>query len=140
MSNSSWENRIRVRSCGVLIENDKVLLVEIVSPISKNRVWMPPGGEVEFGETLEEAVKREFLEETGLSVSVKERLHVNELVQQPFHAIEIYFSVKRESGELELGSDPELDDDEQILRATNFFSKKELSTMNVTPAFIADEL
>lgn len=33
--------------------------------------WDLPGGQNEFGETLEETVKREVLEETGLKVSVQ---------------------------------------------------------------------
>ncbi len=57
-----------VRKCvvasGVLIEGGKVLLIEH----EKLGVWIYPGGHVEADETPSEAVKREFLEETGLEV------------------------------------------------------------------------
>ena len=38
-------------------------------------VWCFPGGEVEPGETLTQAVEREVLEEVGLRVSAGEELH-----------------------------------------------------------------
>jgi 8-oxo-dGTP diphosphatase len=52
----------------VVIEQDRVLLVR------RNRQpmlgqWSVPGGAVELGETLEDAIRREVAEETGLSVA-----------------------------------------------------------------------
>ncbi len=35
-----------------------------------NGVWLPPKGHVDLGETLEEAARREVLEETGLGAAV----------------------------------------------------------------------
>ncbi len=52
---------------GVLLRNGKILLARRKTDPGKG-YWAVPGGLVELGETLEEAVKREMLEETGLEV------------------------------------------------------------------------
>ena len=48
--------------------------------------WGVPGGKVEYGETLEAALKREFLEEVGLELSGVRFAQVQEAVNSPeFH-------------------------------------------------------
>lgn len=136
MTGGQYSNKLRVRSCGILFEDDKVLLVELRSPITNEWVWMPPGGGVEFGESLEEALVREYLEETGLIISVKEQMYVNEVIDSPIHAIEFYFIVEKIGGNLSLGYDPESEENQQILRNIGFFSKKELKSMNTQPDFL----
>lgn len=139
MSSASFTNKLRVRSCGLLVEDDKLLLVELFSPVTKSWVWLPPGGGVEFGETLKETVVREFEEETGLKISVQHRLHINEIVEPPIHAIEFYFLVKRLDGILKLGNDPELEEEQQLIRNLGFFSQKEMEALQVAPPFIKSE-
>lgn len=51
----------------VLIDNRKEEILD-----DANKKWEVPGGKIEFGETPEEAVKRELLEETGYCVKVKQ--------------------------------------------------------------------
>lgn len=51
----------------VLIDNRKEEILDVA-----NGKWEVPGGKIEFGESPEEAVKREILEETGYSVKVNE--------------------------------------------------------------------
>ena len=53
----------------VIFRNDSVLLVQRGKPPSRGK-WTVPGGLVEVGESLEEAVKREVQEEVGLRVRV----------------------------------------------------------------------
>ena len=50
---------------GVMIKDDKVLLIKRKNDPYKDK-WAIPGGFVEYGETTENAVLREFREETGL--------------------------------------------------------------------------
>ena len=60
---------------GYLEKSDKILLglrKDCLSKIYRNH-WDLPGGQIEPGETVEEALKREFLEETGLTI-VRARL------------------------------------------------------------------
>lgn len=55
----------------IIFRDDTVLLVQRGSEPSLGQ-WTLPGGLVELGESLEEAVKREVLEEVGLEVDVKD--------------------------------------------------------------------
>ena len=52
---------------GVIIHNDCVLLVK---KSKKDNIWSFPGGAIEIGETIQEALTREVLEETSIDVQV----------------------------------------------------------------------
>ena len=132
----SYTNRLRIRSCGLLVKDEKLLLVELLSPVTNKWTWIPPGGGVQFGESIEEALIREFEEETGLEISVEKRVHINQVIQPSIHAIEFYFLVNEEGGSLNLGTDPELGSEQQILRNIGFYSRQEIAEMNTAPDFI----
>lgn len=135
-----YEDKVRIRACGLLVENNRLLLVELLSPVNEQLIWIPPGGGVEFGESLKKTVEREFLEETGLIVEAGDLFHINELIEGQFHAIEFYYLVKRRSGNLKLGSDPEYKKTNQILKSIEFKSKTEIASLSVSPRFIKKEL
>lgn len=50
-----------------LIENDDGKILMIKNPV---RGWEIPGGQVEVGETLTEALKREIKEESGIDIEI----------------------------------------------------------------------
>lgn len=125
-----FEGKVRVRVCGLLIENDRLLLLKHKGLGTKGFLWSPPGGGVNFGENSSDSLEREFLEETGLAVSILKFLFINEYRSSKYHAIELFFEVKRESGEVSLGSDPEMPSNDQLLEAYKWFSVQEIQTLN----------
>lgn len=61
ISNHLPENSVATTTTGLIIWNNKIVLVE-----HKNRGWELPGGHIEVGESIQEALKRELYEEAGL--------------------------------------------------------------------------
>ena len=58
----------RIRASTICINDGRYLVVQLRDPHSGARYLLPPGGEVETGETPEQAAVRETLEETGYQV------------------------------------------------------------------------
>lgn len=72
--------------------------------------WSMPGGAVEEGETLEQAVLREVYEETNLLVKIKDIVAVNESIFQDKqeHAIFFTFSGEVISGNISIKNPEEI--------------------------------
>jgi ADP-ribose pyrophosphatase YjhB (NUDIX family) len=64
---------------GVVVKDGQILLIQRGTPPGKGE-WNLPGGLVEIGERLVEAVKREVWEETGLEVQVETLLDVSDRI------------------------------------------------------------
>lgn len=60
---------------GIVIRDHKVLLARHTYGVGKNRLIVP-GGYVEPGETPQQALKREYMEETGIVVEPKELIGI----------------------------------------------------------------
>ncbi|MCD6448613.1 MAG: NUDIX hydrolase [Thermoplasmata archaeon] len=90
---------------GVLIKGDKILLIRRKNEPFKGK-WALPGGFVEYGETVEEAVLREFEEEVGLKARIKKLLGVYSKPDRDprGHVISIVFLLDAE-GEAKAGDD-----------------------------------
>lgn len=87
-----------VRATGILIENRKILIVK--QSISNNRAWSLPGGRLESGETLEQAVVREIFEETGVKTQIEKLLYVCESTL--LNLLHITFLLKKIDGKIRI--------------------------------------
>jgi 8-oxo-dGTP diphosphatase len=116
-----YGNKVRVRACGLCWDNDGLLMVNHAG-ITPGDFWAPPGGGVEFGQTIEAALKKEFREETGLAIRPEKFLFGCEYIGAPIHSIEIFYNVAIESGQLKTGCDPEI----QIIKEVRFMSFDEI--------------
>lgn len=125
-----YGEKLRVRVCGICIENDQILLVHHRSLGPNNSLWAPPGGGMTYGEDAKSALKREFLEETHCKIQVEEFLFVHEYLDPPLHGIELFFRVTLIEGRPELGEDPEMKADQQLLTEIGFFDLKNLKNQN----------
>jgi 8-oxo-dGTP diphosphatase len=74
-SSREYPDRPLVGVGGVVIADGQTLLIRRGSEPLRGE-WSIPGGSLELGETLEEGVARELLEETGLEVRVLELIEV----------------------------------------------------------------
>jgi 8-oxo-dGTP diphosphatase len=64
------EKNYKLAVCLAVVDSDKKVLVTRRNVAMKifPHAWVLPGGHVDPGETLEEAVIRELLEETGIEI------------------------------------------------------------------------
>ena len=93
-----------------MFRGDKVLLVRRGQPPAQE-TWVPPGGLLEVGETIEEALAREIQEETGWSVRVLELIELFDYMDRDasgrvrYHYILADYLCEYLDGELQAGSD-----------------------------------
>jgi len=116
-SSREYPERPIVGVGGVIIENGSALLIRRGSEPLRGE-WSIPGGTLELGESLQQGVARELLEETGLEVRVLELIEVfdrifpNDGAPPPesnlkprFHFVIVDYLCERISGEPRAGSD-----------------------------------
>jgi len=94
---------------GVVVRNGRALLVRRGKEPLYGR-WVVPGGTVELGETLEEALVREMEEETGLRVEPVEVLTVFDRIDRDggrvsYHYVIVDYLCRWRSGEARAASD-----------------------------------
>lgn len=89
---------------GVLIVKDNKILLGKRKNSHGASMWGPPGGHLEFGESLEDCGKREVLEETGIKLlSVHKYAFTNDIfIEEDKHYISIFMISNEFIGELQL--------------------------------------
>ena len=125
----NFGHKLRVRVCGLYIENNRLLLLKHHSIGKHIILWSPPGGGMDFSENAAQTLVREFEEETGLTPVDYAFAFVHEYVNPPMHAVELFFIITKAEGNAQLGKDPEMTG-EQMLQELAFVG---LETLNKIP-------
>ena len=95
---------------GVIVDHERVLVVKRATEPRRGQ-WSIPGGAVEIGETLREALAREVQEETGLLIEVADVLEVLDSIvrdsdgRAQYHYVLVDFTCRRVGGQLRAGTD-----------------------------------
>lgn len=107
--------------CAGIIKKGEFVLMGVRNKNPNKGKWIIPGGKVEYGETLESALKREILEETGITTCSNIIFGIYELLNLPDeHRIILVYSIDYQSGNITSGDD---------LLSAKFLSKNEIQNL-----------
>lgn len=92
---------------GMILCNNKVLILKRALKTNfGGGNWEFPGGKLEFGEELTEGLKREIMEETGLTVKIKKILYATSFrIQENKQVIIINYLCQSDTNKVELSDE-----------------------------------
>ena len=73
-----FKESIRPLVVAVIKKEDKILVMPGYDKVKNEHFYRLPGGGIEFGETSQEALKREFREEIGAEIKIIKQLGISE--------------------------------------------------------------
>ncbi len=110
MAKREYPDSPQIAVGAIVIKDNKVLLVRRSQPPDEG-LWAIPGGRVELGETLQDAVEREIMEETGLIIRARNPIYVFDVINRDaegnirFHYVIVDLSADYVSGKPNAGDD-----------------------------------
>jgi ADP-ribose pyrophosphatase YjhB (NUDIX family) len=123
---------VNVRVTGVVIEDERILLLD--QDTDTGRSWSLPGGKVEEGEVLAEALVREMREETGLDVEPGRLLYVcDHLPGGGTHVVHITLEARRTGGTV---GNVLVGADSRPIRGVEFVNLADLPSLGFTERFV----
>lgn len=129
-SGNRYPDRPRVAVGAVVFHDERILLVQRGQPPAEG-CWAIPGGSVEIGESLQQAARREILEETGVSIRAREPVFTFDIIEKDadgnvrFHYVVVDVMADYLEGTLRPGGDA---------ADARWVSSGELSRLRVSPA------
>jgi 8-oxo-dGTP diphosphatase len=140
----TYGDRVRVRVGALIFDTSddprEVLLVKHAGSSEGGSFWTPPGGGVEFGEALTEALHREVAEEIDAEIEIGDLLYTLDFVRPPLHAVSFYFRARLQGHDFTVGSDPELDSDQQLIKDVRFISIDRCDRYRIVPEGLSAHL
>jgi len=131
----------RIRAAGILVDNEKILLIKHVE--GGEAYWVPPGGGLEpEDQSTKQTVRREVYEESGLSVEVGPLIFIREFFEKSrntYH-VEQFYLIDSWVGELSLSNLKGLGGDEHVITEARWLDRKELTSEKVYPEELRDLL
>lgn len=110
----------------IVVRDDALLMVRRARDPGRG-LWSLPGGRVEGGEYLADAVRREVGEETGLTVTVGDLVGIFEVVGEPHYVILDFFA--RAEGERQPHASSDVDE-------VRWVPLDEVAELECTPRFV----
>jgi len=124
----------------IMDSQNRLLLVRHTVASESTEFWILPGGGLEEDEYSWDAAIREVKEETNLDIRVIDLLYTLEEKTSKGLRCTNYFLGEVTGGTIELGQDPEFDENNQVLSDVRFFTKDEINDLcRVYPPVIKDE-
>jgi 8-oxo-dGTP diphosphatase len=100
------DRKLGVAGKAIVRKADRILLLKRAALSSHDPgLWELPGGKMDSGEVLTEALAREVREETGLMVSVGHPILTWHFVKEPFWVTGVTFVCDYVDGEIELSNE-----------------------------------
>lgn len=120
----------RISAGGFVIHHDKILLVRY--PHADGSFLVAPGGGLNDGETLRDAVKREVFEETGIRVEPQVPVMIENARSSRFQMLKIWYRCRYIEGVITATAESQL---EGILSA-DWYTDEQLVSETVFPEII----
>ncbi len=123
----------RLATRAIILHENKLLLVNAWK--GRSHLWCAPGGGVEDHQSLPENLKREVMEECGLTIDVGPACLINEFHDPggTFHQVDVYFRCTLVRGTLR----DDWQDPEGVVSHRRWVSREEMGSLRVKPDSLA---
>jgi ADP-ribose pyrophosphatase YjhB (NUDIX family) len=123
---SEETKKTRIRVAALVVRDGKILLAEHEK--GGRRYWLLPGGGMEYGESVEETLKRELVEEAGLDIEVGDLLWVVDSIPDDGHRHVLNLILSAEAKTTELAPTPD-----RVLRDVQWKDIEDLENLVLFP-------
>jgi len=132
-------NARKITTRGVVLHDGKLLAVKLKqykgALPGAGGYWCIPGGKLDAGESLEDGVRREMLEETGVPAEVGNLLYVQQFSANGWEYLEFFYHITNSQDYLDIDLGKSSHGDEEIAEIA-FIDPKEHT---VKPVFFTQE-